>query len=65
MGVYRQRIAVQVNGTLRDVIEVDSNADEETVKAVAAASDKVKTHLEGKEIKKVIYVKKKLVNIVC
>ena len=58
-------IAVQVNGTLRDVIEVDSNADEETVKAVAAASDKVKTHLEGKEIKKVIYVKKKLVNIVC
>jgi leucyl-tRNA synthetase len=58
-------IAVQVNGTLRDVIEVDSNADEEAVKAVAAASDKVKTHIEGKEIKKIIYVEKKLVNIVC
>ncbi|HAW70598.1 MAG TPA: hypothetical protein DCX37_05345 [Firmicutes bacterium] len=42
MGVYRQRIAVQVNGTLRDVIEVDSNADEEAVKAVGTHySDKV------------------------
>ena len=52
------------NGKLRDVIKVPADADNATLEAAAKASDKVKTFLEGKTIKKIIIVPKKLVNIV-
>ena len=57
-------IPVQVNGKLRDVIKVPANADNAAVEAIAKASEKVKPFLDGKTIKKVIVVPKKLVNIV-
>jgi leucyl-tRNA synthetase len=57
-------IPVQVNGKLRDVICVPSNADNATLEAAAKASAKVQEFLVGKTIKKVIVVPKKLVNIV-
>jgi leucyl-tRNA synthetase len=56
-------IPVQVNGKLRDVVRVPATADNATLEAVARASDKVKPFLDGKTIKKVIVVPKKLVNI--
>jgi leucyl-tRNA synthetase len=59
------KIAVQINGTLRDVIEVESSSDDEIIKAKAVSSDKVKMYVSDKEIKKIIYVKNKLINIVC
>lgn len=59
------KIAVQVNGILRDVIEINSNTDENNIKEVAKSSNKVKMHIAGKEIKKIIYIKEKLINIVC
>ncbi len=58
------KIAVQINGRLRDVIRVPANADNATLEAAAKASAKVKPFLDGKTIKKVIVVPKKLVNIV-
>jgi leucyl-tRNA synthetase len=57
-------IPVQVNGKLRDVIKVPANADNATVESIAKASEKVKFFMDGKAIKKVIVVPKKLVNIV-
>ncbi len=57
-------IAVQVNGKLRDQVQVPAEADENTVKEAALSSPKVKRHLEGKEIKKVIYVPGRLINFV-
>ena len=57
-------IPVQVNGKLRDVIKVPTAADSATIEAAAKASDKVKPFIEGKQIKKVVVVPKKLVNIV-
>ncbi|HXT10739.1 MAG TPA: leucine--tRNA ligase [Candidatus Angelobacter sp.] len=57
-------IPVQVNGKLRDLIKVPANADNATIEAAAKASEKVKPFLDGKAIKKVIIVPKKLVNIV-
>src|SRR6185437_9907901 len=57
-------IPVQVNGKLRDVIKVPANTDNATVEAIAKASEKVKPFLDGKTIRKVIVVPKKLVNIV-
>jgi leucyl-tRNA synthetase len=57
-------IPVQVNGKLRDVIKVSSTAAATELEAAALANDKVKPFLEGKTIKKIIVVPKKLVNIV-
>jgi leucyl-tRNA synthetase len=57
-------IPVQVNGKLRDVIRVPADADKATLEDAATASTAVKPFIEGKTIKKVIVVPKKLVNIV-
>lgn len=57
-------IAIQVNGKLRDTIVVASDAAEEDIKAQALATEKIQKWLEGKEPKKVIYVKGKLVSVV-
>ena len=57
-------IAVQVNGKLRDTIDVGADATEDVVVALTLESPKVKVYTDGNTIKKVIYVPKKLVNIV-
>ena len=57
-------IPVQVNGKLRDVIRVAANADNATIEAAARAAEKVLPFLEGKTVRKVIVVPKKLVNLV-
>ncbi len=57
-------IVVQVNGKLRDRLSVSKDADEETVKAAGFASAKVKEFTDGKEVRKVIYVPGKILNIV-
>ena len=56
-------LVVQVNGKVRDRIEVASDISEADAKAKALASEKVQKHLEGHEPKQVIYVKGKLVSI--
>lgn len=60
----KAKIALQVCGKLRDVIEVQKDIDDKELENLALENDKVKKHLEGKNIKKVIVVKNKLVNIV-
>ncbi len=57
-------IPVQVNGKVRARIKIPADAGEEEVKEIALRDEKVKKYTEGKEIKKVIYVKGRLVNIV-
>lgn len=57
-------LVVQVNGKVKDKIEVDESLDQEEMKQVALNSEKVKTLTEGKTIVKTIVVPKKLVNIV-
>ena len=56
--------SLQINGKLRDTIEISKDEDEESVKAKALNSENVKRNLEGKTIKKIIVVKNKIVNIV-
>jgi len=56
-------IPVQVNGKLRDVIQVAADATQAQLEAAALASEKVKPYIEGKTIKKIIVVPRKLVNI--
>lgn len=57
-------IAIQVNGKLRDTIEVPASIDQDDLQTRAMSSEKVASYTEGKEIRKVIVVPKKLVNIV-
>ena len=57
-------IPVQVNGKLRDVIKVAASATQTELEAAGKSSEKVKPFIEGKTIKKVIVIPKKLVNIV-
>ncbi len=57
-------MAVQVNGKIRGVITVNVDENEDMIKQLACDLENVKLHLEGKTIKKVIVVKKKIVNIV-
>jgi leucyl-tRNA synthetase len=53
-----------VNGKLRDRIQVPVDISEEEAKGLALASEKVKAHLEGKQVLRVIYVPGRLVNVV-
>jgi leucyl-tRNA synthetase len=57
------QIPVQVNGKLRDLLTVPANATPQEIEKLALASEKVKSFIEGKAIKKVIVVPKKVVNI--
>ena len=57
-------LPVQVNGKLRDKIRVAMDADEEAVLRLAEQCEKLKPWLEGKSVKKRIYVPNKLVNFV-
>ena len=57
-------IPVQVNGKLRDVIKLPINAPQADYEAAALASEKVRPFIEGKTIKKIIVIPKRLVNIV-
>jgi len=57
-------IPVQVNGKLRDVIRVPAGATNAELEAVAKSAEKVKPFIDGKTIKKIIVVTRKLVNIV-
>jgi len=57
-------IPIQVNGKLRARIMVPADIDDESLKKLALADERVRPFIEGKQIKKVIVVPKKLVNIV-
>ena len=57
-------LVVQVNGKLRDRIEVPASITEAEARRLALESRRVKAHLEGKEIVNTIYVPARLINIV-
>jgi leucyl-tRNA synthetase len=57
-------LVVQINGKVRDRIEAPADVSEETAKKLALSSAKIRPHVEGKEIRKSIYVPGRLVNLV-
>ena len=58
------KLAVQVNGKVRATISVPADASKEAIIDAAKADEKVARHVEGKEIRREIYVPGRLVNIV-
>jgi len=57
-------IVVQINGKLRAKLDMNINTPDEIVRKAALDHDNVKQHIEGKNIRKIIIVKNKLVSIV-
>lgn len=58
-------VVIQVNGKLRDRMSVPVSFGEEDLKEAALSQERVRTFTQGKQVKKVIVVPKKLVNVVC
>ena len=57
-------IVIQVNGKLRSRFTIGPDADEDALRSNALADERVQKFIHGKQIKKVVVVKEKLVNIV-
>ena len=57
-------LVVQVNGRVRDKLEVPVSITQESAETAALQSSRVAPHIEGKSVARVIYVPGKLVNVV-
>ncbi|MEG0076591.1 leucine--tRNA ligase [Anaerorhabdus sp.] len=57
-------MAVQINGKMRGKFTVAKDEDSKVVEEMALNLDSVKTHTDGKTIKKIIVIPNKIVNIV-
>jgi leucyl-tRNA synthetase len=57
-------LVIQVNGRVRDRVQVEADTPEDELVERAKASPKVQAHLDGKEIRQAIVVPRKLVNLV-
>jgi len=57
-------VVVQVNGKLRGRVTVPAGADEATVREAALADANVRRFMEGRALRKFVYVPGKLANVV-
>jgi len=57
-------LMVQVNGKLRSKLSVSAEANKDSIEALALADENVKKFIDGKDIRKVIVVPGRLINIV-
>ena len=56
-------IVVQVNGKKRSIIQTEPNTQENTILNLIKSDENMKKYFDGKKIKKHIYIKNKLINI--
>jgi leucyl-tRNA synthetase len=64
LAVEKRLVVIQVNGKVRDRVEVPASYGENEIKAEALRSERVQGFIEGKVLKRVIVIGQKLVNIV-
>ncbi|MGD0677041.1 MAG: leucine--tRNA ligase [Polyangiaceae bacterium] len=57
-------IGVQVNGKVRGTITIPADADSDAARDAAFAEQRVRAHVDGKTIRKIIYVKGKIINFI-
>ncbi|MBW2117741.1 MAG: leucine--tRNA ligase [Deltaproteobacteria bacterium] len=62
--VENRLVILQVNGKVRSRIEVPASYSEDEIEAEALADERIKRFIDGKPVRKVIVVQKKLVNVV-
>ena len=57
-------LIIQVNGKVRGKEKIEKTLTEEEIKSIALSNENVSKHIQLDNIKKVIYVKEKLINFV-
>jgi leucyl-tRNA synthetase len=57
-------LVIQINGKVRDKVLADATIDENQAKEIALNRDNVSKYIDGKSIRRSIYIQKKLINIV-
>jgi len=57
-------VAVQINGKLRATLDLPRGAEQDTVRDAALADVRVRRYVDGAEVRKVVYVPDKLLNLV-
>ena len=62
--IYQTKLAIQVDGKTRDIIEVKQNLMEEEINKIVITKSKAKKYLENKKILKTIFVKNKIINYI-
>jgi leucyl-tRNA synthetase len=60
----RIELVVQVDGKLRDRVEVDAGASDKEIREAALESPKVREHLGGRDVAKAVVVPGRLINLV-
>ena len=58
------RIILQIDGKVRDVVELPQNVSEEEVRNLALKNEKIQRWMAGKQAKRIIFVPGRLLNIV-
>ena len=58
------KIAVQINGKTRDIIDTKTNSTEEELKKIIINKSKAKRFIEGRKIIKTIFVKNRIINYI-
>ena len=58
------KVAVQINGKTKSVLEIDSGHSKEDVIEIANKDNKINKHLKNKEVLREIYVPEKILNFV-
>ena len=58
------QLVVQINGKVRGKISLDKGLDQKEIEEAAKSIENIKNNIEGKEIRKVIYIKEKIINFV-
>ena len=58
----RIKIAVQINGKTREVLEVDKDLSEKDIVKISEENDKINKNLMNKDIIRIIFVKNKIIN---
>ena len=58
------KMAVQINGKTRDVIDVNKDMSEKQIKEFILKNSKAKNYIENNNLKKVIFVKNRIINYI-
>ena len=58
------QLVVQINGKVRGKISLDKGLDQKEIEEAAKSIENIRNNIEGKEIRKVIYIKEKIINFV-
>ncbi len=57
-------LVIQINGKVRDVIEMQKSKNQKEIEKIVFKREKVKKWIKGQKVKKIIYIKNRLINII-